>query len=81
MIEWRKRLAMMHEKVVRKTLEATTNFYSSIEGENWMDPRRCFCSRFSGLRIQRQNEEVATDTFYPTVTTHRVDTCSQFLLD
>ena len=60
MIEWRKCLTMLPENVVRKTLEATTNFYSSIEGENWMDPRRHFCSRFPGLRIQRQNEAVAT---------------------
>ena len=78
MIEWRKCLTMLPEDVVRKTLEATTNFYSSIEGENWMDPRCHFCSRFAGLRIQCQNEEVATDTFYPTVTTQWGNTCSQF---
>ena len=78
MSEWRKRLAMLPEDVIKKTLEATTNFYLSIEGENRMDPRRHFQSRFPGLRIQRQNEEVATDTFYPTVTTQRGNTCSQF---
>ena len=78
MIEWRKCLAMMLEEVVRKTLEATTIFYSSIEGENQMNQRHHFCSRFSGRRIQRQDEEVPTNTFYPTVTTQRGNTCSHF---
>ena len=42
MSEWRKRLAMLPENVIKKTFEATTNFYLSIEGENWMDSRHHF---------------------------------------
>lgn len=78
MEEWRKRLAMLPEDVVHKTLENTTHFYINVEAENRQDPRRYLKSRFPGLRINRQNETVATDTFFPSQTSARGNTCSQF---
>ncbi len=69
--EWRKRLAWAPEDVVTKTLENTTQFYMSIEGENRENPRRHFTSRARGLRYQRQNDTVATDTISPSVKTYQ----------
>ena len=40
--EWRKRLAMLPEEVVKKALENNTNLYFNIEAENQKDPRRHF---------------------------------------
>eukprot|EP00957_Ditylum_brightwellii_P127271 9704362-Ditylum_brightwellii.AAC.1 len=38
--EWRKRLLMLPEAVVQKTLESSTNFYLTDEAENREDPWR-----------------------------------------
>eukprot|EP00957_Ditylum_brightwellii_P073244 5567573-Ditylum_brightwellii.AAC.1 len=38
--EWRKRLAMLPEEAVKKTLENNTNLYFNVEAENWQGPRR-----------------------------------------
>ena len=78
--EWRKRLAMVPEDVVRKTLDATTQFYLETESENRQDPRRHLKSRMPGLRLPRQHETVASDTFFPSVTSDRGNTCSQFFV-
>ena len=78
--EWRKRLAMLPEDVVRKTLDATTQFYMETEAENRQDPRRHLKSRMPGLRLPRQSETVASDTFFPSVTSDRGNTCSQFFV-
>jgi hypothetical protein len=80
MQEWRKRLAMLPEEVVRKTLENSTNFYLNIEAENREDPRKHYKYRFPGLRYPRQKETVATDTFFPSVKSRRGNTCSQFFV-
>jgi len=37
--EWKKRLALVPEEVIKKTLEATTQFYLSTEAETRQDPR------------------------------------------
>ena len=78
--EWRKRLAMLPEDVVRKTIDATTQFYLETESENRQDPRRHLKSRTPGLRYPRQHETVASDTFFPSVTSDRGNTCSQFFV-
>ena len=76
--EWRKRLAMLPEDVVRKTIDATTQFYLEAECENREDPRRHLKARTPGIRYPRQHETVASDTFFPSVTSDRGNTCSQF---
>ena len=67
-IEWRKRLAWAPEDIVIKTLEKTTQFYLGVGCDNRDNPRRHLISRVPGLRYPRQNEKVATDTFFPSVT-------------
>jgi len=78
--EWKKRLALAPEEIVRKTLEATTQFYTSVEVENRKDPRRHMQSRFPGLRNNRIQEQFATDTFYPSEITDQGHTCSQIFV-
>jgi hypothetical protein len=80
MSEWRKRLGNIPEEVVRRTLENTTQFYTSVESETRQDPRRHLKSRLPGLRLPRQREKVASDTFFPSVKTARGHTCSQFFV-
>ena len=80
MSEWRKRLAMTPEDVVAKTFDNTTQYYLSLESENRMDPRRHMKSRAPGLRLDRQHEPVASDTFFPSVKSDRGNTCSQMFL-
>ena len=69
---------MVPEDVVSKTLENTTQFYLSMESENQQDPRRHMKSGTPGLRKPRQNKMVTSDTFFPSVTSSRGNTCSQF---
>jgi hypothetical protein len=78
--EWRKRFAMLPEEIVRKTLQATTQYYMSTEAETRQDPRRHLKSRTPGIRSRRQNETVASDTFFPAVTSDRGNTCSQMFV-
>ena len=77
--EWRKRLAMLPERVVKKTLANCTNLYFNVEVENRQDPCQHFKYRFPGIRYPRQTETFALDTFFPTVKTRRGNICSQFL--
>jgi hypothetical protein len=78
--EWRKRFAMLPEDIVRKTLLATTQYYMSTEAETRQDPRRHLKSRTPGIRSRRQNETVASDTFFPSVTSDRGNSCSQIFV-
>jgi hypothetical protein len=80
MSEWRKRLGMVPEEVVHRTLENTTQYYLSVESETRQDPRRHLKSRLPGLRLPRQREKVASDTFFPSVKSSRGHTCSQFFV-
>ena len=77
MQEWRKRLALAPEDVVRKTFEATTQMAMSVEAENRIVPRQHYKSRFPFLREKRVNDEFHSDTFFPSVTTNKNETCSQ----
>ena len=76
--EWKKRLAMLPDDIIKKTIENTTQFYMKVECENRQNPRHHYKSRFPALRLKRQNEMVASDTFFPSVPTNRGHTCSQF---
>lgn len=78
--EWRKRLAMLPEPVIRKTLENTTQYCLHPEMENRSDPRRQFQSVLKAIRHRRRNEVVATDTYFPSVTSARGNTCAQFFV-
>ena len=78
--EWRKRLCMAPEDVVRKTLQNTTQFYLSVGEEDRMNPRRHFKSRTPGIRLPRQNEMVSSDTFFPSITSDRGNSCSQIFV-
>ena len=77
MEEWRKRLALAPEDVVRKTFEATTQLSMSVEAENRLIPRQHYKSRFPFLREKRLNDTFHSDTFFPSVVTDRKETCSQ----
>ena len=74
MIEWKKRLAMDPGDVVTKILENTTQFYLNCPGENRYVPQRHYKARFPGLRYPRHQEGVATDTFFPSLTSDRGST-------
>eukprot|EP00957_Ditylum_brightwellii_P067878 5152530-Ditylum_brightwellii.AAC.1 len=58
--EWRKRLAMLPERMIKKTLLNCTNQYFNVEMENRQDPHRHFKHRFPGIRHPRQTETVAS---------------------
>jgi hypothetical protein len=76
--KWRCRLAMLPEDVVKQTvLDVTTQLYMSVENENCNEPRKHYKSLCPGLRNFRQNKIVASDTFFPAVTTNQGHTCSQ----
>ena len=77
MEEWRKRLALAPEDVIRKTFQATTQLAMSVETENRLVPRKHYKSRFPFLRENRLNEEFHSDTFFPSVPTNQNETCSQ----
>jgi hypothetical protein len=79
--EWRRRLAMMPEDVVRRTvLDATTQLYMNVENENRDEPREHYQSLCPGLRNHRQRESVASDTYFPTQVTNQGHTCSQLFV-
>jgi hypothetical protein len=79
--EWRRRLAMLPEDVVERTvLDATTQLYMTIENENRSQPREHYQSLCPGLRNFRQNETVASDTYFPSRTTNQGHTCSQIFV-
>jgi len=79
--EWRKRLAMLPEDVVKRTvLDATTQVYMNVENENRGEPREHYQSICPGLRNFRQNETVASDTYFPTKVTNQGHTCSQIFI-
>ena len=80
LVEWRKRLAMLPEEVVKKTLENTTCFYLHVDNDHRDDPRRHYKSTLKGIRHRRRNEVVATDTFFPSVSSSQGHTCSQFFV-
>ena len=71
---------MAPEDIIRKTIQATTQFNLSLEVENRMNPRMHIKSRAPGLRSSRQHELVASDTFFPSVTSDRGNTCSQLFI-
>ena len=71
---------MAPEDIVKRTLNATTQYYLQPEMNNRMDPRRHLTSRFPGLRGNRLNETFATDTFFPSVTSDRGNTCAQLFV-
>ena len=76
--EWQKRLALAPIDIVHHTFDATTQHYMNLDCESRSVPRDHYVSRTPGLRFPRQNEDVATDTFFPSVTSSRGNTCSQF---
>jgi hypothetical protein len=78
--EWHKRFAMLPTDVVTKTLTNTTQFYVNVEHENRRHPRRHLKSAYPALRCKRRDEVMATDTFFPSITSTRGNTCSQFFV-
>ena len=80
LIEWRKILGMVPEEVVKRTIGATTQFYTKVESENRNYPRRHLQRLFPGLRNNRLNEMVSSDTFFPSVKSKRGNTCSQLFV-
>eukprot|EP00957_Ditylum_brightwellii_P047413 3601349-Ditylum_brightwellii.AAC.1 len=70
--EWRKRLALLPDSVVKKALSNCTNLYFNVEMENRQDLHQHFKYRFPGIRYPKQTETVASDTLFPTVKARRV---------
>ena len=75
--DWRKRLGFAPDEIIKKTLEATTQYCLVPEEENREMPRRHYKSRFPFLREKRLNDEVHSDTFFPNIVTAQRHTCSQ----
>ena len=73
-------MAMAPDDVVERTLDTTTQLAINVECENREDPRKHLKSRFPFLREKRLNEEVHSDTFFPSVKTDRGNTCSQLFV-
>jgi hypothetical protein len=79
--EWRRRLAMLPEDVVKRTvLDTTTQLYMEVENEHRNDLREHYQSRCPGLCNFRQHETVASDTYFPTKVTNQGHTCSQMFV-
>ena len=76
--EWSKRLALAPIETVQRTFDATTQFYMKMDCESRTIPCDHYRCRVPGLRYPRQTETVATDTFFPSVTSYWGNTCSQF---
>ena len=68
--DWRKRLGFAPDEIIKKTLEATTQYCLVPEEENREMPRRHYKSRFPFLREKRLNDEVHSDTFFQTLLRH-----------
>src|SRR5687767_11231845 len=49
--EWMKRLALVPAKAIKKTLEATAQYFLTTEAETRQDPRRHLKSRLPGLQL------------------------------
>ena len=80
MEEWRNRLALAPDDVIRKTFQATTQMAPTVEVENRLIPRQHHKSRFPFLKEKRLNDEFHSDTFFPTVKSNQGHTCSQIFL-
>jgi hypothetical protein len=66
---------MLPEDVVKRTvLEATTQLYMEVENENRNETREHYKSLCPGLRNFCQHETVASDTYFPSLTTNHRDT-------
>ena len=76
--EWRKCLGMLPLDVAEHTLEETTQFYLDVECEDRDTMRDHIKSRFPATRLNRLNEKVATDAFFPSTKSDRGNACSQF---
>jgi hypothetical protein len=58
--EWRRRLAMLPEDVVKRTvLDATTQLYMEVDNEHRTEPREHYQSQCRGLHNIPQHETVA----------------------
>ena len=80
MQEWRNRLALAPEDVVRKTFDATTQMAMKVEAETRAVPRRHYKSRFPFLREKRVNDTFHSDTFSPSIHGQNGEKCSQLFL-
>ena len=76
--EWRKRLGMLPEEIIDKTLDATTQYYIELADDNRSSAKQHFKKRFKGLGINRQNEQVATDFVYSSAKTSQGHKGAQF---
>ena len=78
--QWRERLGMAPEEVVKRTLGSTTQLAMNVEIENRMVGRQHYKSRFPFLREKRLNDDFHTDTYFPSVKTNDGNTCSQMFI-
>ena len=79
--EWKKRLAWQPAEVIDRTLCSTTQHYLIMECESRNDPRGHIKIRTPGLRQNRLNESVATDTLFPSIKSDRGNNVIHFLQD
>ena len=78
--EWRKSIACAPQESIIKTLASTTQYYTSVEVGNRDDPRKHYKSRFPGLRVNRLNETVSTDTDIASDTSDRGNKFAQMFI-
>jgi hypothetical protein len=80
--EWRRRLAMLPEDVVKRTVlyATSTQLYMEVENEHRNEPREHYQSWCPGLCNFQQHEIVASDTYFPTKVTNQGHTCSQMFV-
>ena len=62
--EWKKRLALALEDIIKKTLENTTQLAIEVDMDNRSVPRRYYTARFSFFKFLRLRDKFDTDTFY-----------------
>ena len=76
-MEWRKWLGFLPDDIIKRIMEATTQYCLTPEEENWEVPWHHYISRFPYLREKRLDDEVHSDTFSTTVITAQGHNFSQ----
>ena len=63
--EWKKRLALAPEDVIKKTLENTTQLAIEVDTDNRSVPRQYYKARFPFFKFPRLRDEFHADAFFP----------------
>ena len=75
--EWKKRLALAPDNIIKETLENTTQLAIKVDTGNRSAPRRHYKARFSFFKFLRLRDEFHADTFFPDASSAQNHTCVQ----